>query len=159
MGDINKRTFDFALTTLRTVDKLNKSTSNEVMGRQLIRSATSVGANYRAACKAKSTADFINKLKIVEEESDESVYWLELIKAYNEIERPNFELVLKEARELEKIFAASAITAKNNELMFLMNLCLLKPFILIIKIFMLYMNYSDQKVKGIGSASKDSVIF
>lgn len=111
---LKKRTFDFALTTLRTVDKLNKSASNEVMGRQLIRSATSVGANYRAACKAKSTADFINKLKIVEEESDESVYWLELIKAYNEIEQPNFELVLKEAKELEKIFAASAITAKNN---------------------------------------------
>lgn len=111
---LKKRTFEFALNTLRTVDTLGKTTSNEVMGRQLVRFATSVGANYRAACKAKSTADFINKLKIVEEESDESVYWLELIKAYNEIEQPNFELVLKEAKELEKIFAASAITAKNN---------------------------------------------
>lgn len=96
------------------MDHLKKSNANEIMGRQVMRSATSVGANYRAACKAKSTADFINKLKIVEEESDESVYWLELIKAYNEINDPNFEALLNESRELEKIFAASAITAKNN---------------------------------------------
>lgn len=84
------------------------------MGRQLMRSATSVGANYRAACKAKSTADFIIKLKIVEEESDESVYWLELIKSYNEIKDTGFDALLKESKELVRIFAASAITAKNN---------------------------------------------
>ena len=111
---LKKRTFNFALSALRAVDKLKKSTANEIMGKQLIRSGTSVGANYRAACKAKSTADFINKLKIVEEESDESVYWLELIKAYNETDNANFELLLKEAQELEKIFAASAITARKN---------------------------------------------
>ena len=78
---LKKRTFDFALNTLKTIDGLKRSTANEVMGKQVVRSATSVGANYRAACKAKSTADFINKLKIVEEESDESVYWLELIRS------------------------------------------------------------------------------
>ncbi len=111
---LKKRTFDFALTTFHTVDKLQKSMANEVMGRQLIRSCSSVGANYRAACKAKSSLDFINKLKIVEEESDESVYWLELIKAYNKIEDSEFEKVLTESKELEKIFAASAITAKRN---------------------------------------------
>ncbi len=80
-----------------------------------MRSATSVGANYRAAFKAKSTADFINKLKIVEEESDESVYWLELIKEHNQIQDEHFERLLQESKELEKIFAASAITAKNNK--------------------------------------------
>lgn len=111
---LKKRTFDFALTTFKTVDLLKKSASNEVMGRQLIRSASSVGANYRAACKAKSSPDFINKLKIVEEESDESIYWLELIKAYNKIEDSEFEKILIESKELEKIFAASAITAKKN---------------------------------------------
>jgi four helix bundle protein len=111
---LKKRTFDFALTTFKTVDLLKKSAANEVMGRQLIRSASSVGANYRAACKAKSSPDFINKLKIVEEESDESVYWLELIKAYNKIEDSEFEKILIESKELEKIFAASAITAKKN---------------------------------------------
>jgi len=112
---LKKRTFEFALGTLRTIDGLKKSVANEVMGKQVVRSATSVGANYRAACKAKSTADFINKLKIVEEESDESVYWLELIKEYNNINESNYDLLLKESRELERIFAASAITAKNNK--------------------------------------------
>ena len=111
---LKKRTFDFALTTFKTIDKLHKSVANEVMGKQLIRSASSVGANYRAACKAKSSPDFINKLKIVEEESDESVYWLELIKAYNKIEDSEFDKILVESKELEKIFAASAITAKKN---------------------------------------------
>jgi hypothetical protein len=112
---LKKRTFDFALNALKTIDVLKKTTANEVMGRQLIRSSTSVGANYRAACKAKSTADFINKLKIVEEESDESVYWLELIKSHNKIEDTNYETLLKESKELERIFSASAITAKNNK--------------------------------------------
>lgn len=111
---LKKRTFDFALTTFRAVDKLQKSTTNEVMGKQLIRCCSSVGANYRAACKAKSSPDFINKLKIVEEESDESVYWLELIKEYNKIDDAGFEKILVESRELERIFAASAITAKKN---------------------------------------------
>lgn len=113
---LKKRTFEFALKTLRTVDGLNTSMANEVMGRQVVRSASSVGANYRAACKAKSTADFINKLKIVEEESDESVYWLELIKAYNGINNSDYETLLSESKELERIFAASAITAKNNRI-------------------------------------------
>jgi len=111
---LKKRTFDFALTTFRAVDKLQKSATNEVMGKQLIRCCSSVGANYRAACKAKSSPDFINKLKIVEEESDESVYWLELIKEYNKIDDADFEKILVESRELERIFAASAITAKKN---------------------------------------------
>lgn len=111
---LKKRTFEFALSTLKTIDKLNKSVANEVMGRQVVRSATSAGANYRAACKAKSTPDFINKLKIVEEESDESVYWLELIKAFSNINDKNFDVLLSESKELEKVFAASAITAKTN---------------------------------------------
>lgn len=111
---LKKRTFDFALTAFKTIDKLPKSVANEVMGKQLIRSASSVGANYRAACKAQSSPDFINKLKIVEEESDESVYWLELIKAHNNILDSEFEKIVIESKKLEKIFAASAITAKKN---------------------------------------------
>lgn len=111
---LKKRTFDFALITLKTIDVLKKSHANDIMGRQVMNSASSVGANYRAACKVKSTADFINKLKIVEEESDESVYWLELIKAYNNINEAGYDRLLQESRELERIFSASAITAKNN---------------------------------------------
>jgi four helix bundle protein len=112
---LKNRTFQFALATLRTIDQLKKSTANEIMGKQAMRSATSVGANYRSACRAKSTPDFINKLKIVEEEADESVYWLELIKAFNGIENVEFEKLLAESKELDRIFAASAITAKNNQ--------------------------------------------
>jgi four helix bundle protein len=112
---LKKRTFDFALKALKTIDNLKNSQANDIMGKQVMRSATSVGANYRAACKAKSSADFIYKLKIVEEESDESVYWLELIKAYNELNNADFDLLLKESKELEKIFSASVITAKNNK--------------------------------------------
>ena len=111
---LKKRTLKFALDTLRIVDQLPKSMANEIMSRQVMRSATSVGANYRAACKAKSTADFINKLKVVEEESDESTYWLDLIKAYNRVENPEFDKVLTESNELERIFSASVISAKNN---------------------------------------------
>ena len=111
---LKKRTFDFALATLKMVDGLHRSTANDIMGRQAMRSATAVGANYRAACKAKSSPDFVNKLKIVEEESDESVYWLELIMAYNEISDKKFISLLQESKELEKIFAASAITARQN---------------------------------------------
>jgi four helix bundle protein len=113
---LKKRTFEFALNTFKVVDDLKHSAANEIMGKQVMRSATSVGANYRAACKAKSTADFINKLKIVEEESDESVYWLELIKAHNSIKDVKFESLIQESKELERIFAASAITAKNNKI-------------------------------------------
>ncbi|MDZ4665430.1 MAG: four helix bundle protein [Bacteroidota bacterium] len=111
---LKKRTFEFALNTLRTIEDLKRTTANEIMGKQVMRSATSVGANCKTARKAKSSADFISKLKIVEEESGESVYWLELIKAYNKIENKNFDVLLSESKELERTFAASAITGKNN---------------------------------------------
>lgn len=111
---MKSRTFQFALNTLKIIDKLKRSAANDIMGKQVMRSATSVGANYRSACKAKSTADFINKLKIVEEESDESVYWLELIKEFNGLQNEEFDTLLNESKELDRIFSKSAITAKNN---------------------------------------------
>jgi four helix bundle protein len=73
------RTKNLGLRVIRLVEALPKNTTAEIIGRQLLRSATSVGANYRAACRAKSAADIINKLKIVEEEADETLYWLELL--------------------------------------------------------------------------------
>lgn len=73
------RTKKLAVAIIKQVDKLPRSLASDVIGRQLIRSGTSIGANYRAACRAKSTPDMINKLKIVEEESDETEYWLELL--------------------------------------------------------------------------------
>ena len=112
--DLKNRFKKFAIEVAMLIQKLPKNTINNAYCNQLIRCSSSSAANYRAACRAKSPADFINKLKIVEEESDESVYWLELIKTFNELEDPKFDLLLKESCELEKIFTASAITAKNN---------------------------------------------
>jgi len=77
--EFKKRTKDIALRVIRLVETLPNSHSAQVIGKQLLRSATSIGANYRAACRGTSTADLLHKLSIVEEEPDESVYWLELL--------------------------------------------------------------------------------
>src|SRR6201993_87708 len=74
-----KRTKHLALRVINVVDVLPRNRAADVLGRQLIRSGTSIGANYRAACRGKSTADVIAKLRIVEEEADESAYWMELL--------------------------------------------------------------------------------
>ena len=73
------RTKKLAVAIIKEVDKLPRSRATDVIGKQLLRSGTSIGANYRAACRAKSSPDMINKMKIVEEESDETEYWLELL--------------------------------------------------------------------------------
>src|SRR5438105_14732878 len=77
--DLRDRTKAFALRIVRLFNALPSSGAAQVIGRQVLRSGTSIGANYRAACKAKSLADFIFKLSIVEEEADETIYWLELL--------------------------------------------------------------------------------
>ncbi len=77
--EFKKRTKRIALDAIRLVDSLPRGRSADVIGKQLLRSATSIGANYRAACRAKSKADLIAKLAIVEEEADESLYWMELL--------------------------------------------------------------------------------
>lgn len=77
--ELKARTKQFALRVMRVCEMLPKSRSGNVIANQLIRSATSVGANYRSACRARSDADFISKIGITLEEADESVYWMELI--------------------------------------------------------------------------------
>jgi four helix bundle protein len=77
--EFKKRTKDIALRIIKVVESLPKTWAASVIGKQLLRSGTSVGANYRAACRAKSIADIINKLVIVEEEADESMFWIELL--------------------------------------------------------------------------------
>src|SRR5215213_3350350 len=77
--EMKRRTRAFALRIVRLVESLPPSRTADVIGKQLLRCGTSVGANYRASCRAKSPADFIAKMGIVEEEADESVYWLELL--------------------------------------------------------------------------------
>lgn len=114
LQDRNK-TFVFGVIDL--IDQLPKTMSFSVFSRQLLRCSSSVGANYRAACRAKSTADFIHKLKIVEEEIDEAGYFLELIEYAAKPER--FESINKlkiEANELLSIYVASIKTVKSKNL-------------------------------------------
>lgn len=77
--EFKTRTKEFALRIVRLVEALPRNRACDIIGKQLLRSGTSAGANYRAACRARSQADFIAKMGIVEEESDESVYWIELL--------------------------------------------------------------------------------
>ncbi len=77
--EFKRRTKDVAVRIIKLVDSLPKTSAANVIEKQLLRSGTSIGANYRASCRAKSTADIINKLSIVEEEADESMFWLELL--------------------------------------------------------------------------------
>lgn len=83
--------------------------------RQVIRSSSSVGANYRAACRGKSPADFINKLKIVEEEADETVFFLELILEFETKCEAEIKTLIKEGNELLAIFVASINTARKSD--------------------------------------------
>lgn len=111
---LQSRTKNFALRVFKMVERLPKSRGVEVISYQLIKASTSIAANYRAACRAKSKADFINKLKIVEEESDESLFWLEFITELKFIDNKLLENLLKEANELVAIFTAAVKTSKNK---------------------------------------------
>jgi four helix bundle protein len=112
---LQERTKRFAIQIVKLYDLMPKSLPNRIFFGQLIRSGSSVGANYRAACRAKSSADFINKLKIVEEESDESIYFLELLMTLNEpIFHPQIKMLIKEGEELLAIFVSSIKTSKQN---------------------------------------------
>jgi four helix bundle protein len=110
--DLKKRTKVFALEIIKMVDLLPKTKISHVIGNQILRSATSVGANYRAVTRAKSDKDFINKLKICEEEADETIYWLELIEEAGLLKKEYTTKLLKEADELTAIFVASINTKR-----------------------------------------------
>jgi len=99
---------------IKLVDDLPNSLAGRTIGNQIIRSGTSVGANYRAACRARSNADFISKITIVEEECDESLFWLELIAEADLLKKEKFQDIIKEADELTAIFTASGKTARQN---------------------------------------------
>ncbi len=104
------RTKDNALRIIKLVESLPRTWTAEVIGKQLLRSGTSVGANYRAACRAKSTADIINKLAIVEEEADESIYWIELLVESGIIKAPK---VAKLASDTDEIVAMTVASIKT----------------------------------------------
>jgi len=112
---MQERTKNFALRVIRLINALPDTPAARVIGNQLLRSATSVGANYRAACRAKSDADFLYKLSIVEEEADESLYWLELILEAEIVREPLLQPLLQEANELVAITVATIKTLKQNK--------------------------------------------
>ena len=112
--ELKDRTKQFALRAIRLVDTLPRKVSSEVLGKQLLRSATSVGANYRSACRGRSTAEFVAKLGVVIEEADESEYWMELIAEAGLQKSGLVEPLRAEASELVAIFTASVKTAKSN---------------------------------------------
>jgi four helix bundle protein len=112
--DLKQRTKRFALDTIRFFEALPKDETSRVLGRQLLRSGTSVGANYRAAKRAKSNADFINKMTIVEEEADECGYWLELLFESGKVAASKMTSLHQEAGELVAIAVASINTARRN---------------------------------------------
>jgi four helix bundle protein len=102
MGDLKDRTQKFALTAIRFCAGLpHNRLEYEVVAKQLIRSATSVGANYRSACRGKSRADFFCKLSIVEEEADECVYWMELLESLSMTEDEKLVQLKDEANQIK----------------------------------------------------------
>jgi four helix bundle protein len=112
--DLKTRTKQFALRAMKLVDVLPNTAQGRVVANQLIRSATSVGANYRAACRGRSQAEFVSKLSIVLEESDECCYWLELIMEGGLIPMEEVTDLYREADEITAIMTASHKTAQKN---------------------------------------------
>ncbi len=110
--DFKMRTKTFALRIIRLVESLANTKVSGVIGRQLLRSGTSVGANYRAACRARSRAEFISKLGVVEEECDESIYWMELLVESRQMKPSRLVGLMSEAGELLAMVVASSKSAR-----------------------------------------------
>ena len=111
---LKARSKKFALHVLELFRELPRTEEGRVLGKQVLRSATSVAANYRAACRARSKAEFIAKIGTVVEEADETEFWLEMIVEGRVLARERVASLLKEAGELVAIFAASQVTARSS---------------------------------------------
>ena len=112
--DLKRRTKQFSLRVIKLVEVLPNTTTARTIGYQLLRSGMSVGANYRAACRGKSKADFIAKAGISLEEADECLYWIELLQEAGIFPEERLKDLMKEADELVAIFTASIKTARTN---------------------------------------------
>ena len=112
-NELKQRTKQFALRVIKLAGALPKNFIGKIIGSQFVRAGTSVGANYRAACRARSQAEFIAKLGIVEEEADECGYWMELIIESGLMKNTLVEPLLQEASEITAIISASRRTAKR----------------------------------------------
>lgn len=112
--DLKKRLKVFALRIIKLSESLPNNITGKTLGNQIIRSGTSPGANYRSACLGKSDKDFLNKLKMVEEELDETLYWLELIAESGLVKSNLLDDLVKENMELFKIIVSSITTMKKK---------------------------------------------
>jgi four helix bundle protein len=112
--DLKERTMQFAVRVLRMVDRLPKTVAGQTVAKQVARSGTSVAANYRAALRNKSRADFINKITIVLEEADETGFWVELTGRAKLLPDGKLSALRDEAEQLSRIFNATRRTAKNH---------------------------------------------
>jgi len=112
--ELKQRTKSFAVRVTRLVDALPNTIKGRAIANQIMRSATTIGANYRAACRARSRAEFIAKIGVVEEEADETAFWLELIVETDLCGQSQIEPLLREAGELVAIMAASRKSAIGN---------------------------------------------
>jgi four helix bundle protein len=114
-AELQQRTKTFALRVLKLIEHLPKTIGGRILANQLARSGTSVGANYRAACRARSRAEFASKLGTVAEEADESLYWLELIRDGNLIGGKRITPLVSEADELTAIFTSGRRSASRPQ--------------------------------------------
>jgi four helix bundle protein len=113
--ELKKRTKTFAISVFKFLNTLEYSKANDVISYQLFKASSSVAANYRAVCRGKSDADFLNKLKVVDEEADESLFWLEFILELDlNCNKNELKSLLKEANELVSIFSSSIKTIKSR---------------------------------------------
>ena len=113
-GVLKQRTKAYSITVGHFINSLPYNILNKNYSNQLVRCSSSVGANYRAACRAKSTADFINKLKIVEEELDESMFFLELLEEFNSDKQREIQIMHREGNELLAIIVAAIVTTRKK---------------------------------------------
>jgi four helix bundle protein len=112
--EMKTRTKEFAKRVIRLCRSLPSNQEGYLIGKQVFRSSTSVGANYRAACRARSKADFLSKMAIVLEEADETLYWLELLVECNIVKAPRLEPLMQENKEIIAMIVASLNTAKTQ---------------------------------------------
>ena len=112
--EMKARTKAYAKRIVKLCAALPDEWVARTLGKQLLRSGTSVGANYRAVCRAKSTADFLNKLRIVEEECDESLFWMELLVECDVVSSRRLTNLMQEANEILSIVVASAKTVRTS---------------------------------------------
>ncbi len=114
--ELKQRSKQFALRVVKLYQGLPKADEARIIGKQALRSGTSVAANYRAVCRARSKPEFVAKIGIVVEEIDETVFWLELLMDSGIVQKERLEKLLAEANELLAIFAASQHTARHSGL-------------------------------------------